>query len=293
MQQVGASAGKVPVSAGRHPARRKRRLKSRKTHRKSRAFAIKLMMAMTVLTGTSALVLLALPAILAHGPAKTSSAAGPVNSDGPGHLDRVIAAAGFGVDEVTLSGHHFTTDTEVFDALDLANAVTMPALNSVQVQARLRRLPWVATASMTRVYPGRVDIQITERTPFAVWTSGAKTMLVDETGRHLSTVNPSDWPNLPRIVGEGAPEEAAALYKMLSYYPAITARLQSAERITGRRWRLNLTGGSRIELPPEAGATALASLAASPAMTAYLEKPGMILDLRAPSRIAARPSGGI
>jgi hypothetical protein len=38
-----------------------------------------------------------------------------------GDRDRVATALGFGIDQVSLTGHKFTADSDLFDALDLAN----------------------------------------------------------------------------------------------------------------------------------------------------------------------------
>lgn len=210
-------------------------------------------------------------------------------TDGPSRFDQVMTAAGFGIDEVAVSGHRFTADSDIFDALDLANTTTMPALQSAQVQARLRKLPWVANASITRVFPGRIDVTVTERTPFAAWSNGSATVLVDITGRELSAVRDADWPNLPRIKGAGAPEAANALFQMLASVPEISQRVQLATRITQRRWQLQLTNGVLLELPPEGEANSLASLLADGTATVWLDKSNTIIDLRSPTRIAARP----
>lgn len=214
-------------------------------------------------------------------------------SDGLNRFDQVLTAAGFGIDEVAVSGHRFTPDSDIFDALDLPNVTTMAALQSAQVQARLRKLPWVANANITRVFPGRIDVTITERTPFAAWINGSTVVLVDTAGRELSAVRESDWPALPRIKGAGAPEAASALFQMLANVPDIGPRLQLATRITERRWQLELTNGVRLDLPPEGEATALASLLADKTAATWLDKPNTVVDLRSPTRIAARPLAAV
>lgn len=214
-------------------------------------------------------------------------------SDRLSHAETVLTAVGFGIDEVTLTGHRFTDDRDIFDALDLANVKTMPGLRSAAVQARLQKLPWIATASLTRVYPGRIDVVVTERTPFAVWTRGTAAMLIDATGRELSAVRPTELTALPRIAGEGAPEAAFALFEMLAHVPQIKARVQWATRMTGRRWSLQLDHGVRLDLPPEGEATALEGLLAEPAFAALLGQSDTIIDLRSRTRIAARPAGGL
>ncbi len=203
--------------------------------------------------------------------------------------EQLLTVAGFGIDEVTVSGHRFTPDSDVFDSLDLTNVKTMIALDTARVQARLERLPWIATATLTRNFPGRVSVVVTERSASAVWINDASAMLVDETGRQLSAIRPSDMPHLPRISGAGAPQAAGNLFQMLANYPTVAGRLQLATRVDGRRWSLTLTGGIQVELPSEGEATALAGvLQEAPEV---LEAPKTVVDLRSKTRIAVSPSG--
>jgi cell division protein FtsQ len=293
LQQVGAIAGNGPATAGRPAAPSPNTVRTKSTTRKSATTRVHTrrrparksriglwLTALVVLTITGASAVILAPQLLPV----TASA------DGPSRFDKILTAAGFGIDEVAVSGHRYTADSDIFDALDLPNVATMAALQTAQVQARLRRLPWIATANLTRVYPGRIDVAVTERTPFAAWTKGSSIILVDATGRELSPVRETDWSALPRIAGEGAPEQAASLFQMLAHFPEIANRIEHAVRITQRRWQLHLTNGVRIELPPEGEATTVASLLANRTSARYLDQSNTIIDLRSPTRIAARPA---
>jgi len=281
LQQIGAIPGTGPAYAG-HPAAPQAQKTARRIHLRRRRPRSRRWLRFTILTTLAALIG---GAAVILGPSLIAATAA---ADGSSRVDYALAAAGFGIDEVTVSGHRYTTDSDIFDALDLPNVTTMAALHSAQVQARLRRLPWIATANLTRVYPGRIAVTVTERSPFAAWTKDGTTILIDATGRELSPVRDSDWPALPRISGTGAPEHSASLFQMLSHFPELASRLRLAERIAARRWQLHLTNGVRLDLPSEGEATALANLLASKTATRYLGEPGTLIDVRSPSRFAAR-----
>jgi cell division protein FtsQ len=213
-----------------------------------------------------------------------------IQESGGGRIEAMLTAAGFGIDEVTVTGHAMTADTDIFDALDLAHIKTMPALRSVQVQERLTRLPWIATATLTRVYPGRIELLVTERLPSAVWLNGEKATLIDGTGRTLSAVRATDLPALPRISGSGAPRAASALFQMLTHFPLIATRLRVAIRVDDRRWSLDLSDATRLELPSEGEATALIGLLSDAQGREILNSHNTVIDLRSPTIIAARPT---
>lgn len=202
------------------------------------------------------------------------------------HVDRLILAAGFGIEQVSLTGHRFTSDSDIYDALDLANVRSMLRFDGAIVRERMERLPWIASATITRVFPDRLEVRVTERTPFAVWHRGEREYLIDGTGRVLSAITTGSVTHLPRVAGEGAAGNAAALLSALG--PDLTGRLQSAERIGERRWSLHLVGGSDIHLPAEGWREAIAKLA-DPAIARRISGgTAQIIDLRAPAHITIR-----
>jgi cell division protein FtsQ len=202
--------------------------------------------------------------------------------------DRVAARLGFGIDQVTLSGHKFTFDRDVFDVLDLANARSYASFDAKAAKDRIERLPWVSTAELTRVYPDRLEIRIRERVPFAVWVRGEQSYLIDVTGRVLSGVSGALPPSLPRLGGEGAAAGAGELLSLIDRYPNIHRRFETAIRVGERRWTLKLAGGVTLELPADGEAQVLESMTRDAALVRVVERGNVTLDFRAPGRIAVR-----
>jgi cell division protein FtsQ len=205
-------------------------------------------------------------------------------------LDHWARWAGFGIDTVTLRGHKFTTDTEIFDALDLQAARSIASFDTEGVRRRLERLPWIETAEITRVYPGRLDVLVSERKAFAVWRRGNDTVLVDRAGRVLTAVHRTDGLGLPVIAGEGAATAAEALYSDLSHHPALLAKVSFAERVGGRRWTLHLANDVTVHMAADGEASALPDLDAGGRLAGVVNNGQVIIDLRAPGRTAVRPA---
>ena len=176
-------------------------------------------------------------------------------------LETWAQLAGLGLDQVTLIGHRYTADTDIFEAIGLKRARTMLSFDPAAVQARLAELPWIQQASLERVFPDRLEVRVTERTPVAVWGRGERSFLIDGAGRTLAQVPADVMPELPRVTGEGADSAAAGLFAVLAPLPDLKARIASAERVGGRRWTLRLNGGGAIQLPVEGEAQALAQAA--------------------------------
>lgn len=210
--------------------------------------------------------------------------------------DQIACLLGFGIEQVSLTGHRFTTDADLFDALDLGRARSLASFDPQGVRKRFERLPWVQSAEITRIWPDQLAIRVTERKPFAIWERGDTAELVDVTGRQLGPVKSDAALDLPRIAGDGANETAAQLLTALARYPAIKSKVVRARRLGDRRWTLDLARGGQLHLPSDGEVSALARLAAEPRLAALVDEPGQIVDLRSQSKIAVRapatPPGG-
>ncbi|MGQ0457057.1 MAG: cell division protein FtsQ/DivIB [Hyphomicrobium sp.] len=200
-------------------------------------------------------------------------------------------ALGFGIDQVNLTGQRFVADADVFDALDLGNVRTFWQLDADAALKRIERIAWVDTAQVTRVYPARLDIEIRERKPAALWMRGDAQYLVDATGRVLSPAATTHAWVLPQISGEGANSDAASLIAALARHPEIARRVATSERVADRRWRLRLSNGGLIELAAEREIEGLNQVAQSSALRNALAGEPVSIDVRSAGRVAVRPLG--
>ncbi|KXS47573.1 MAG: cell division protein FtsQ, partial [Marinobacter sp. T13-3] len=66
------------------------------------------------------------------------------------------------------------------------------------IKSELEQRPWVASAAVKRVWPGRLEIDIREKKPLAYWTDGR---LVSRSGELFTPPNPEVAGRLPRLAG--------------------------------------------------------------------------------------------
>lgn len=217
---------------------------------------------------------------------RETRAPGPISEQ----AQTLMAAAGLAIDQVSISGYRLTSEDDVFAALDPALLRNLLEFDSNALRKRIEALPWVYRADVRRVYPSRVDVQIRERRPFAVWEDNGQRFLVDYTGRARSPLGGNETVNLPRIAGAGAGDYAARLMAVLSHYPNIQSRVRVAERHGGRRWTLHLSNGSEILLPADEEARALRTFAEILDGDRYLNSAGLVIDLRAHHRVSIGPT---
>lgn len=209
-------------------------------------------------------------------------------------VDTVATLAGFGIEQVSISGHRYTTDAAIFEALALYDGKSIASFDIVSARRKLEAIPWIKTAALKRVYPGELRIRVEERRAFALWEDdNGRLFLIDREGRVLSRAERHLAPSLPLVIGTGAGERALRLHNVLAKHGAIAARLVSAEWVAGRRWRLRLRDQIRIELPADSAVAALGLLSREPVLREAVAQPQTLIDLRVSGRAAVRTQGGV
>ena len=113
-------------------------------------------------------------------------------------VEHAVELAGYGLQEVTVSGHRFTADVDIYAVLDLDNTRTLLSFDARAAKAQIEKLPWIETASIERVSPNAIDVHVTERAPFAVWSTEGRDWLVDRSGRRLQPAPADIMPQLQR-----------------------------------------------------------------------------------------------
>lgn len=89
------------------------------------------------------------------------------------------------VDRITVTGADSSGRDAVLAVAAIPTGESMVSVDVSKVETRLEQLPWVAEASVSRSWPGTVDIEVTERVAVAVAGEGSAAVLVDAEGRIL------------------------------------------------------------------------------------------------------------
>ncbi|MCZ7595501.1 MAG: FtsQ-type POTRA domain-containing protein [Hyphomicrobium sp.] len=203
-------------------------------------------------------------------------------------MEQVLSWMGLRIEQVALSGQRFTADADVFAALDLVTSGSLVTFDAAEARARIESLPWVSSATINRIYPGSLEVRISERQPSALWINDGREFLVDGSGRVLSGLKAGTKVKLPRLSGAGAPEQAQALLELIVRFPRIAERFEMAERVGGRRWTLHLKDGVVVHLGGDREAVAFAALSSPEELGKLLEAKHVIVDLRTRGRITVR-----
>ena len=110
---------------------------------------------------------------------------------------------GFKVDEILVTGRDNIPQDELLMHLGIERGTPMFDVSLDASQEELAKISWVKTVSISRLLPDKVYVDITERTPVALWQSKKKISAIDTEGKILSGGMLERYKNLPLIVGDG------------------------------------------------------------------------------------------
>lgn len=199
-----------------------------------------------------------------------------------------LVKTGFGLRDVTVEGRYNTKRAELRRAVKARIGESIFKIDLDATRVRIENLPWVKSATVTRILPDLMHIQIEERKAFALWQHKKGTSLIDRSGAVIKTSGLDKYNTLPYVKGKKSEHTAAQLFDLLSDYPVIRNRIIGAQRISDRRWTIYLDHGGAIHLPAEKVINALNLLMDMERDKKVLAMKGRIIDLRLPDRVVLR-----
>lgn len=173
-------------------------------------------------------------------------------------------------------------------AIRLARGAPILTFDLDAARRRVEALAWVHRASVERILPNTVLLNVEERQPAALWQHNGKFALIDDEGEVILNSGLRRFSDLVVVVGKDAPLHASELLELLAAAPELMPMVKAAVWVGGRRWNLRLKGEIDVRLPEEDPAAAWVRLAEYEKAHRLLERDVQVLDLRAPDRLIVR-----
>jgi cell division protein FtsQ len=204
--------------------------------------------------------------------------------------DSAANAAGFNITGVALTGNKHMTREEIFATAGVTGHSSTLFLDVADARVRLKTNPWIADATVQKLYPDRLQIAITERAAFALWQKDGRIGVIADDGTVLEPYLSRRFVSLPLFVGAGAAARAREFQALIERYPDIRDQMRAAVLVSERRWNLRLKNGIDVELPEDGVAQALDRLVALDRDKKLLSRDITLVDLRLPDRVTVRQS---
>ena len=207
--------------------------------------------------------------------------------------DASANAFGMRIAEVSLSGQRQVSREEIFAAAGVTENSSLLFLDVADARARLEAIPWIAEATVLKLYPDRLQITVTEREAFALWQLSGKISVIAADGTALSAKLEPRLVTLPFVVGPGAAAKARDFLAILDKHPLIRDQVRASILVGERRWNLRLKNGIDVRLPDTDVERALETLARLNAQKNLLNRDITAVDLRLPDRLTVRLSDAV
>jgi cell division protein FtsQ len=218
-----------------------------------------------------------------------------------GHLEAFIAtvsdtrnalanSVGFRITSVAINGRKHVSSDEVLAIGGVNGRSSLLFLDASAVRENLQASSWISEATVLKLYPGQLRIDIVERMPFALWQQDGRQSVISEDGAVLEHYVPAPFLKLPLVVGKGAATRAKDFLALLARYPQVNAVTKAAILVGERRWNLRLNDGLVIRLPENNPEKALATLSDLDRDEHLFAKDIVAVDLRLPDRLVVQLS---
>ena len=199
-------------------------------------------------------------------------------------------AVGFRINLIALNGNKQVSREEVFAIAGITGENSLLLLDVADVRDRLRANPWVADATVLKLYPDRLQITIEERKPFALWQKDGRVSVIADDGTILQPYVARQFYRLPLVVGIGAATRAKPFLAVLDQYPVVRKSLHASVLVAERRWNIGLKNGIDIRLPEDGLDDALALLVRLDRDKKLFSRDLTAIDLRLPDRVTVQLS---
>jgi cell division protein FtsQ len=218
-----------------------------------------------------------------------------------GHLDDFVAAlsdtrnalansAGFRITTVVINGRKQLSQDEVLAVGGVNGRSSLLFLDAATVRDKLKANPWIADATILKLYPGQLQIDIVERKAFALWQQDGRLAVIADDGAVLEPYVSRRFVTLPLVVGKGADTQAKDFLALLDRYPQVRSVTKAVIYVGQRRWNLRLKDGLDIRLPENDVGNALAALSRLDKEEKLFSRDITAVDMRLPDRLTVQLS---
>jgi cell division protein FtsQ len=204
--------------------------------------------------------------------------------------DAAANAVGLRIANVSLSGQRQVSRESIFAAAGVTDNSSLLFLDAADARAKLEAIPWIAEATVRKLYPDRLMITVIEREAFALWQMQGKVSVIAADGTVLSAQVEPRLAALPFVVGNGAAAKARSFLAILDKFPTIRDSVRASIYVAERRWNLKLKNGIDVRLPETDVEGALGALARLDREKSLLSRDIVAVDLRLADRLTIRLS---
>ena len=204
-------------------------------------------------------------------------------------MGRLAPVLGYSAQTIRIAGLKRQSPQKVLAALGIEPGSPLFGFDVDIARKLLENIDWIERANVRSVFPNKLEIDIVEREPFAIWQREGSYYVIDRTGIAMSLDTSSYAGMLPLVSGHGAQLAVYELVNQLESHSGLRAKITAAARIGGRRWTLYFANNAKVALPEDKVDEALSWIEWADAEYGLLSKGIVSVDLRLSHRAVITP----
>lgn len=204
--------------------------------------------------------------------------------------DSVANAVGFRITSIAMAGQRQLSREDILTTAGITGRTSLLFLDASEARAKLKANPWIAEATVLKLYPGRLHVAVTERQAFALWQKDGEVTVISADGAMVEPHVSKPFAKLPLLVGVGAETRGKEFLELIDKYPLVRGQLRAAVLVAERRWNVVLNNGIDVRLPETDVEQALETLVQLDREKRLLTRDIAVVDLRLPDRVTVRLS---
>ena len=121
------------------------------------------------------------------------------------------------------------------------------------LQNEIEQVPWVKRANIKKIFPNKIQVQVIENDPYAIFLNEGVPFLIDLDGTIITQISDQSIDtSMIQILGEKANENLESLIKSINiHFPELINDIKTLEYIELRRWNMKLRRDLKIKFPDE------------------------------------------
>ena len=121
------------------------------------------------------------------------------------------------------------------------------------LQNEIEQVPWVKRANIKKIFPNKIQVQVIENDPYAIFLNEGVPFLIDLDGTIITQISDQSIDtSMIQILGEKANENLESIIKSINiHFPELINDIKSLEYIELRRWNMKLRRDLKIKFPDE------------------------------------------
>ena len=121
------------------------------------------------------------------------------------------------------------------------------------LQNEIEEVPWVKRANIKKIFPNKIQVQVIENDPYAIFLNEGIPFLIDLDGTIITQISDQSIDTgMIQIFGEKANENLESFIKSINiHFPELMNDIKSLEYIELRRWNVKLQRDLKIKFPDE------------------------------------------